>query len=137
FVAGAPGSAGAAVVLPHRVEAQSDAAAVGRTDEDGDRREAVVEERHVLREVTEHLHAELRQRSAADDDDVPIDAALHERAGEHEGVDRRAAECLHVVAGGLRAAGHLGHRLRDAAAATLGTVADGLLAAAEYVLDLV
>ena len=81
------------------------------------------------------LHPQLGQRPAGDDDDARVDARGDERAGDDERVHRPAAEGLHVAPGGVAAAGLLGDRLGEVAAAALVAVADRLLPAPDHVGD--
>ena len=70
-----------------------------------------------------------------DDDHARVDTGGDQRPGDDERVHRPAAEGLHVAPGGVHAAGLLGDRLGEVAAAALVAVADGLLPAADHVGD--
>jgi hypothetical protein len=70
-----------------------------------------------------------------DDNHVVVDARGDERPGDHERVQGAGAKGLHVASGRVPAAGLLGDRLPEVASSALIAVADGLLPAADRVLD--
>ncbi len=87
-----------------------------------------------MRQSTAELHAQLGQAAATDDHHTRLNAGLNEGATDDDGVHRRTAERFDVDAVGVGQAGHLGHRLRQAAAAALIAVANGLFTAAQQVV---
>ena len=95
----------------------------------------VLEDGQVVSQVPFELHAELGQRTTGHHRHPAEDARGHEAGRHHQGGDGCGAEVLHVGARCLPEPGRLGHRLGHVAAAALVAVADGLLAAAEDVLD--
>ncbi len=106
-------------------------------DEHGHPGEDVLEHGDSMLERALELHPELRQRTAGDDHDALVRARLDERAGADQRVHRCRAEGLHVGPARLGEPARLGDRLRERASAALVAIPDGLLPAADRVLDLV
>ena len=98
--------------------------------------ENVLQDRDVVLQRARELHSELRQRSACHHGDVAEDSRRDERCGNDDRVDRPRAERLDVCAGRIRAPGLLRDCLPEVSAAPLVAIADGLLTAAERIVDL-
>jgi hypothetical protein len=122
-------------VTAHRIQPQRRRDAVVARHVGGEAGEDVLHDRHPVLQVALELHAELGERATGQHHDVVVEAGVDERAGEHEGVHRSAAERLHVAAGRPRAARPLRDRLGHVAPAPLVAIAHRLLAAADDVPD--
>ena len=80
------------------------------------------------------FHPELRHRTASDDDGVSHKTRLNEGRRVYERVHRRRAERLHVDAGGIHAARHLGDGLGEIASTAIVAISHRLLGATDDVL---
>ena len=122
-------------VAAQGIQAQPGRGAVIGADQNGHRRQYVLQNGLIVLHVAAVLHAQFGQCAAADHEDVREHAGGDQAAGNRQGVHRAAAEALDIDAGGRLAAAHLGHRLGQIAAAALVAVAHRLFAAVEHVGD--
>ena len=95
----------------------------------------VFQDGHVLFQMEISLHAELRHRTATDDDGVIDDARLYQGSRVNERIHRRRAEGFHVHACRVHAARHLGDRLGEVASSAIVAIAYRLFRTTDDVLD--